>query len=109
MPERMQVEQPGVGGHIRFDFSQGAAFAHITEWQPGRALSYAIDRQAVVDLALYKQGTPADGPLWPYHWAYSNSPVANGADWGVAAWLLAISAGLVAVGAAALQRRDVGV
>ncbi|MBN9130038.1 MAG: ABC transporter permease subunit [Paenarthrobacter ureafaciens] len=45
----------------------------------------------------------------PYHWAYSNSPVANGADWGVAAWLLAISAGLVAVGAAALQRRDVGV
>lgn len=38
-----------------------------------QALSYAIDRQAVVDLALYKQGTPADGPVWPYHWAYSTA------------------------------------
>ncbi|MEV7663117.1 ABC transporter permease subunit [Paenarthrobacter sp. NPDC089316] len=47
--------------------------------------------------------------LSPYHWAYGNSPVTNGADWGAALGLLAISAALIAVGAAALQRRDVGV
>jgi ABC-2 type transport system permease protein len=46
--------------------------------------------------------------LSPYHWAYGNSPVANGADWAVAGWLWGISAALVALGAAALHRRDVG-
>ncbi|CAN7254787.1 ABC transporter permease subunit [Pseudarthrobacter oxydans] len=44
----------------------------------------------------------------PYHWAYGNSPVANGADWPAAAWLWAISAALVALAAVALERRDVG-
>lgn len=53
MPERMRVEQPGVGGHIRFDFSQGAAFAHITQWQPGRALSYQIDGYDIHDLPFH--------------------------------------------------------
>jgi ABC-2 type transport system permease protein len=47
--------------------------------------------------------------LSPYHWAYGNSPVTNGADWGAAWALLGISAALIAVGAVALQRRDVGV
>ncbi|MEV7606466.1 ABC transporter permease subunit [Paenarthrobacter sp. NPDC089322] len=47
--------------------------------------------------------------LSPYHWAYGNSPVANGADWGAAGGLLAISAALIAGAALALQRRDVGV
>ncbi|MFJ4168021.1 ABC transporter permease subunit [Paenarthrobacter sp. NPDC089714] len=47
--------------------------------------------------------------LSPYHWAYGNSPVTNGADWGAAVGLLGISAALIAVGAVALQRRDVGV
>ena len=44
----------------------------------------------------------------PYHWAYGNSPVANGADWPAAAWLWAISAALVVLAAVALERRDVG-
>jgi ABC-2 type transport system permease protein len=47
--------------------------------------------------------------LSPYHWAYGNSPVTNGADWGAAAGLLGISAALIVLGAVALQRRDVGV
>ena len=38
-----------------------------------QALSYAVDRQAVVDLALNKQGTAAEGPIWPFHWAYSTA------------------------------------
>ncbi len=39
-----------------------------------QALSYAVDRQAIIDLALNRQGTIADGPIWPYHWAYSTAP-----------------------------------
>ncbi|WP_284980258.1 ABC transporter permease subunit [Arthrobacter sp. fls2-241-R2A-200] len=47
--------------------------------------------------------------LSPYHWAYGNSPVANGADWGAATGLLGISAALIVIAALALKRRDVGV
>lgn len=47
--------------------------------------------------------------LSPYHWAYGNSPVANGAEWGAVAGLLGLSAALIAAGVVALQRRDVGV
>lgn len=46
--------------------------------------------------------------LSPYHWAYGNSPVSNGADWGAAWGLLGISAALVVLAATALHRRDVG-
>lgn len=46
--------------------------------------------------------------LSPYHWAYGNSPVTNGADWSAAAGLWGISAVLVLFSALALQRRDVG-
>ena len=38
-----------------------------------QALSYGIDRQAVVEHALGGQGTVAEGPIWPYHWAYSTA------------------------------------
>ncbi|MGP4031679.1 ABC transporter permease subunit [Pseudarthrobacter sp. 1C304] len=44
----------------------------------------------------------------PYNWAYGNNPIANGADWAAAAWLWGLSAGLVALSALALRRRDVG-
>ncbi|GAA1121356.1 ABC transporter permease subunit [Arthrobacter flavus] len=47
--------------------------------------------------------------LSPYHWAYGDSPLANGADWGAAAWLWGISAALAGLSAVALQRRDVGI
>lgn len=46
--------------------------------------------------------------LSPYHWAYGNSPVTNGADWSVAAWLWGISAALALLSALALRMRDVG-
>ena len=38
-----------------------------------QALSYAVDRQAIIDLAHTMQGVVADGPIWPYHWAYSTA------------------------------------
>jgi peptide/nickel transport system substrate-binding protein len=37
------------------------------------ALSEAVDRQAVVDVGMWGHGRAADGPLWPYHWAYSSA------------------------------------
>lgn len=46
--------------------------------------------------------------LSPYHWAYGNSPVVNGADWAAAGWLWGISAALVVLAAVALEQRDVG-
>jgi ABC-type transport system substrate-binding protein len=38
-----------------------------------QALSYAVDRQAIIDLALNRQGVVAEGPIWPFHWAYSTA------------------------------------
>jgi ABC-type transport system substrate-binding protein len=38
-----------------------------------QALSYAIDRKAVVEHALSAQGMVAEGPIWPFHWAYSTA------------------------------------
>jgi peptide/nickel transport system substrate-binding protein len=36
-----------------------------------RAINEALDREALVRDGLRGQGTPADGPVWPQHWAYS--------------------------------------
>jgi peptide/nickel transport system substrate-binding protein len=36
-----------------------------------RAINEALDRDALVRDGLRGQGTPADGPVWPQHWAYS--------------------------------------
>lgn len=35
-----------------------------------RALNAAIDRPSFVAEALKGRGSPADGPVWPYHWAF---------------------------------------
>jgi ABC-type transport system substrate-binding protein len=35
------------------------------------ALNEAVDRQAIVRQGMWERGRPADGPIWPYHWAYS--------------------------------------
>lgn len=36
-----------------------------------QALNAAIDREALIGAALNGHGVPADGPVWPQHWAYS--------------------------------------
>ena len=38
-----------------------------------RALNAAVDRQALVDDVLNGHGTPAEGPVWPHHWAYDEA------------------------------------
>ncbi|HEX4341498.1 MAG TPA: hypothetical protein VH062_36565 [Polyangiaceae bacterium] len=53
MPDRMVVERGGLGGRVRFDFSQGTAFARITKWNPGHELAYAVDRYDVRDLPFH--------------------------------------------------------
>jgi ABC-type transport system substrate-binding protein len=34
------------------------------------ALNEAVDRQEVVHTGMRGHGEPAEGPFWPYHWAY---------------------------------------
>jgi peptide/nickel transport system substrate-binding protein len=36
-----------------------------------QAINEALDREALVRDGLRGQGMPADGPVWPQHWAYS--------------------------------------
>ncbi len=38
-----------------------------------QALSYSVDRQLIVDEGMNKQGMVAEGPIWPYHWAYTTA------------------------------------
>jgi peptide/nickel transport system substrate-binding protein len=38
-----------------------------------RALNQAVDRGQLIREALYNHGTPADGPVWPHHWAYNTT------------------------------------
>ncbi len=37
------------------------------------ALNEAVDRDAIVRDAMRGRALPADGPIWPYHWAYSSA------------------------------------
>jgi peptide/nickel transport system substrate-binding protein len=46
---------------------------HLRNPEIRRALNAAIDRQAIVSQALRGNGAPADGAVWPEHWAYDSS------------------------------------
>jgi ABC-2 type transport system permease protein len=67
-------------------------------------LGYAIN-------AVANQSADLDGlHAWsPYAWAFGNTPLADGADWGGLGLLYGFSALLVFVAVVALNRRDVGV
>lgn len=45
-----------------------------------RAINQAIDRNGIVREGLRGQGRPADGPLWPEHWAYAKPRHSFGFD-----------------------------
>jgi peptide/nickel transport system substrate-binding protein len=36
-----------------------------------RALSQALDRQDIIDRAMRGLGRVSEGPIWPFHWAYT--------------------------------------
>lgn len=76
----------------------------------GTAAGAAVAVLGYVFNAVGRQSPETEWLLYlsPYHWAYGNSPVANGADWGAAAGIWSISLGLVLVSALTLQKRDVG-
>jgi uncharacterized protein YndB with AHSA1/START domain len=49
MPSRFSVDAPGPDGRVRAVFSAGIARGPITEWVPGRALAFRIDRYQIDD------------------------------------------------------------
>jgi peptide/nickel transport system substrate-binding protein len=54
-----------------------------------RALSEAIDREAIVREALNGHGVPSSGPIWPHHWAVGSDLEKFAFDPGKAAKVLA--------------------
>jgi peptide/nickel transport system substrate-binding protein len=43
-----------------------------------QAMLSALDRQAIIDQALYGQGLPATGPILPWNWAYNADQTIRG-------------------------------
>ncbi|HSC28145.1 MAG TPA: ABC transporter substrate-binding protein, partial [Vicinamibacterales bacterium] len=39
-----------------------------------RALGQAVDRSTIIRVGLNGRGVPAEGPIWPFHWAYAPAP-----------------------------------
>jgi uncharacterized protein YndB with AHSA1/START domain len=53
MPSRLEMDQSGLGAGVHATFSHGMAHGHVTEWRPGRALAYTIDRYDIDDLPFH--------------------------------------------------------
>jgi hypothetical protein len=53
VPHSLTVDSPGPEGRLRLDFSQGTAFAHVTEWRDGRELAFEVDRYQIRDLPFH--------------------------------------------------------
>ena len=43
-----------------------------------QALSHAVDREAIIRVALDSRGLVAESPIWPQHWAYDGPPKVYG-------------------------------
>jgi hypothetical protein len=53
VPRTLTFEAPGPRGRLRLDFSQGTAFAHVTDWREGRELAFEVDRYQIHDLPFH--------------------------------------------------------
>jgi hypothetical protein len=53
IPQRMVVDEARPGGSVRVLFSQGTAFAHVTDFDPGRAFAFTIDRYEIQDAPFH--------------------------------------------------------
>jgi peptide/nickel transport system substrate-binding protein len=60
----------------------------FSDWRIRRALNHAVNRTAIVELALRGHGQPAAGPAWPQHWAFDSTVPTMTYDPGRAAALL---------------------
>jgi hypothetical protein len=49
MPQRLSVDQGGLGGRVRCELSVGVAFASITQWQPDRSFAFDVLRYDIQD------------------------------------------------------------
>ncbi len=53
VPRTLTFDSPGPQGQLRLDFSQGTAFAHVTDWREGRELAFEVDRYQIRDLPFH--------------------------------------------------------
>jgi hypothetical protein len=53
VPRALTFESPGPEGRLRLDFSQGTAFARVTDWRDGRELAFEVDRYEIRDLPFH--------------------------------------------------------
>lgn len=65
-------------GYVAVVFNQRHTVLRHVEVR--RALVEALDRQAVLQRAMRGHGQVADGPIWPFHWAYVPSRARIGYD-----------------------------
>ena len=54
-------------------FGFNGAHPALADPRVRRAISTAIDREAIITQAFGGRGVPADGPVWPRHWAHDPS------------------------------------
>jgi ABC-type transport system substrate-binding protein len=59
------------GYHVALVFNQRHAI--LSRRDVRVALNEAVNREAIVKDAMRGRALPADGPIWPYHWAYSSA------------------------------------
>jgi peptide/nickel transport system substrate-binding protein len=65
-------------GYVAMVFNQRHAVLRHVEVR--RALGEALDRPAILHRAMRGHGQVADGPIWPFHWAYVPSKARIGYD-----------------------------
>ncbi|MBE6481190.1 MAG: ABC transporter permease [Actinomyces ruminicola] len=84
------------------------AFTGRSAWALGAGAGVALLGYALNAVATMAADLDWMRRLSPYHWAFGNSPLSNGWDWGGLALLWGLSALLAAVACVALSRRDIG-
>ena len=93
-----------------FDFSREIKLT----WIPGtrdRDQSVEVILENLKAIGVNAVANQSDDLDWlhawsPYHWAYGDSPLANGAAWGGLGLLYGLSAALLVIAVIALNRRD---
>lgn len=77
LADRSTVEARSFLGFYVFAMALNSARPPFDAVEVRRAVNLAVDRSVIVQQALRGRGAPADGPVWPRHWARdSRAPAA---------------------------------
>ena len=71
--DRDQVPTPS-GGPYYIPFVFNVRHPALKNVEVRKAINEAVDRQVLIRDGLRGRGRPADGPIWPEHWAYVAAP-----------------------------------